>query len=164
MIKSLQGGNMKQIIFLLVITLVVGNVIALGESVNMCNVEYTMDKAVESYTVITKTPVMEDKLTYRNFTNYTAFNKAYSDYNKLEDKTKTIKPVISSYITQIPMTTKVQKTTTKTVYFIDWANFKIGTKTITTPVFDVKNETKQRIKAGYKFDTETGKFTRSEKC
>lgn len=119
--------------------------------------------------------------------NYNSLLQTYKTqlnvYSNLTNKSKAVKPIPPKYpvmtytnvtririnytIVQQSKTIQVQKTTTKTRYYINWTALKIETKTVSVPVYETKTETVSKLKSGYKLNEDTGevyKYEVKSKC
>lgn len=135
----------------------------------LCNISYTLKDATETVIVHQQFPVMENKqITSRDY-NMVKWNSDIKLYNaQLElynNKAIQIKPTypVMTYITTTK-TYQVQKMNIKVTYYIDWVNWRIGSRTTYTPVYIVQDVEKQQIKKDYVFDEDTGLFNHLEDC
>ena len=152
---------MKKILILIVSLFLIGNVMALCEKVDM-------NKAIESYTVTKQVQVMENRIiTIKTIDKvkteavFIPYRQALAIYNNLTDKSKAIAPIKPSVTYKnITVTKSVPKVETKIVYYINWKELKVESKTITKPVFETKTITEYKIKSGYKFNETNGEFYR----
>jgi hypothetical protein len=160
---------------ILVTTVNAGSANLNGTNINpikLCRVNVDIKEATETIKIEKNITVMENKTIKDRYPDYIklglAVKKYYqnlSEYNKLKDKSKAVKPVHPSYeYIYETKTIQVPKIQNIKTYFIDWLGLKIGEKTIQKPIYETISIEQNQIKIGYSFDDTDGTFYHMINC